>query len=312
MRKIISILFILFFNGFSSFSQNNFKPADSLSSWTGRGVVPTAAQSWWLKFYTDSVANDTVIGSSSYTKLFQEWSNGTQHYYCGFRSDTVESELYVIPKDSTAEYLFFDFDTTHYINDIISFPYNEGGDSDSPWLLCDWQIIGIDSVLIGGIYYKNWTCQSLCSSTFYERRVNIAERLISMTFPFTYLELDFEPNFLELKCYSENGVDLYGSWCPFTSPEHQATLAVETHSTPNYITSAFEIYPNPNTGDFLIINNLEETGFFKIYDMQGKELSSLFLQSGQHCALELNLIQGAYIGVLSNSTITYSKKIIIY
>ncbi len=252
MRKpILVILFFLFH--FFSYSQNNFKPADSLSSWTGTTYGNMNGPNWW-HFLTDSIVNDTVISAQNYIKLFRAGSNNQKNYFCSFRSDTLEKSIYIIPKDSTQEYLFFDFDSTINIGDQISIPFYGLGNFH-------YEVFELDAfadsfLLVNNEYYKLWSFWSNNYGPLY-----ICERFICYEgFPFQIN--DFEWWTIEFKCYSENNVPVYGITCPYS---YENFVSIKNIDGDDY-----DIFPNPTSNHVHLQFKGGSKKEINIRDYQGK------------------------------------------
>ncbi len=243
MNKKILLLLLLFTQ--ITFSQENFKPADSATTW--RGVIINYAGGFAgpLGVHSYITDYDTVISTQTYTKLYNGFYEGTHDYYCSFRADTIEKAIFVVPADSTSEILFFDFDAPLALGDVLPLTFYDYG-----WYTQDFTYIGLETIYIDGEPYKNWYFYD-----YGEINLCITERMISYPFPF-YPLYDFETEY-RLKCYSENGIHLYGYHCPFTDEDGDLVSAIPTN--PDDETN-FTIYPNPSKGDFTFNNNSEYFG----------------------------------------------------
>jgi len=76
-------------------------------------------------------------------------------------------------------------------------------------------------------------------------------------------------------------------------------------------TKHFEIYPNPNNGSFEFVKSTEEQGILKIYDAQGQEIYSDYIQDNL-ISIMLPLGTGYYFVVYTNTLGTFSEKMIIH
>lgn len=286
-------------------AQDNFKPADSSSTWSGRGMIPAATMSWWMQFYTQTEDYDTLIDTKNYTKLYHTFGDDMAYYYCAFRADMDEKSLYVIPKDSTAEFLFFDFDAPHAVDDTVTLTYNRSGNIGEEWSTGDFILREIDSISMDGEYYKRWNFEGL--PAFDPLYLNITERIISTSFPFT-ASFFFETE-LDLKCYSENETSLFGSWCPFAEADFDATADIRAFDD----AAPFSIYPNPNTGDFVISNFGNENSSVVIYNMLGEQVfsSEIGVNPQQTIHQQGNLKPGTYLAVFTNKKGVFSQKMIV-
>ncbi len=302
MKKIYPLLAL--FICFNSYCQADFKPADSASTWTGRSYTWVDVEVFdfesWHSVYAKASDYDTLIGLNSYTKLYHNSSNDPEQeiYYCSFRSDTIEKSLYIMPRDSTSEYLFFDFDAAHVIGETITIPfygcdafYN---DLSAEFNVSEMQLTGIDSLLVDGHYLTYWYYDlgwdSSCGGPV--NRFTIMERMITAdAFPFTWTH-SFE-SVRELKCYSENNVELYGDLCPYTYGQF---LDV-SHQDIEYNNDLI-IYPNPNRGNFNLKYNTSEAKEITIYNLQGERVYSNWVESGTTNVNISNLKPGSYLVTL--------------
>lgn len=303
MKKtlLLSVVLICSF----SRAQENFIPADSLSNWSGRGIIPAANMTWWMQFFTQAEDYDTLIAGENYSKLYHTFGDDVAYYYCGFRADVDEKALYVIPKDSSEEFMFFDFDAPYVVNDTITLTYNRSGLIGEEWLTGEFILVEIDSINMDGEYYKRWNFEGL--PDFDPKYLNITERIISTSFPFT-ISFFFETT-LDLKCYSENDVPLYGTWCPFSEADFDATMNVQEFEG----VTPFSIYPNPNTGDFVIANLGNEKGSIAIYNLLGEEVFSSEIGANPQQTIQQkgNLKPGTYLAVFTNKTGVFSQKMVV-
>lgn len=236
MKTLFSFLIVVTCS--FSMAQNDFKPLDSLSSWQGRSVFVTGGAGWvgWQHYYTDSIYNDTLIGGEFYTKMFFESSPNSGEYFCGFRSDTIEKAIYVLPKDSISEYLFFDFDSTLIVDDVFETTFFNG----EWWETESYTITDIDSIIMDGEYYTKW------DFGFFE----ITERIMNSNgLPFHGGTVEVLGYYgLELRCYYEANQSVYGTDCPYS---YELAL-MSGEITENDLD--VEIFPNP-FNELIQINN---------------------------------------------------------
>jgi hypothetical protein len=70
------------------------------------------------------------------------------------------------------------------------------------------------------------------------------------------------------------------------------------------------LYPNPNTGAFWL--QLPSKQEVKFYNLEGKELSAMFLEAGKH-HIEIDLQPGVYIAVFTESNQkTHTQRIVVH
>ncbi|MCR9172697.1 MAG: T9SS type A sorting domain-containing protein [bacterium] len=100
MRTLL-IAFVLIFSSFSVQSQNYVPFPDSAAVWVNATLVVNQS---FDGDYICANGNDTLINATSYT-IFEECISGT---YRGAFRDTL-GKVYIVPKDSTNEYLLYDF-----------------------------------------------------------------------------------------------------------------------------------------------------------------------------------------------------------
>lgn len=241
------------------YSQNDFLPANSSITWTGRTIV--WVDSFWSEFYTDSVNNDTTINTLKYTKL-----NDVTGYHSAFRSDTVNQSIYFMPKDSIQEYLFFDYSVDYEVGNVVFIPHymQEGNGLGG----CYFTLSELDSVLIQNEYIQRWNFNKLDSiDTQTEQypginaeNIVVMERMICDGFPF-YGKYEFE-TFYELRCYSENSVSVWPTDCAY--PYYSGTSDLDDAKQKN-----LSVSPNPNNGGFVVNYPFNEITQIFVYDSQG-------------------------------------------
>ena len=180
---------------------------------------------------------------------FFENSPNSETYFCGFSSDTVENTIYILPKDSVSEYLFFDFDSIINVGEQFEMTYFNGDNwgKGSPYLQY------IDSIMIEVVYYQNWNFGDF----------EITERIMSASgLPFHGLILEMIGHYaLELKCYYEENQSVYGTICPFTSEISNMSNEIFENELD------FEIYPNP-FNEFIQINNAQNSQLIDVSEFE--------------------------------------------
>lgn len=284
MRKLYLLFLLLSTN--LSFAQDNFVPADSAVTWHGR-----ADHVWfknWAGMYVPETDYDTIIGAHTYTKLYAEES----YYLCAFRSDLTEKILYFVPKDSTSEYEFFDFDAGYAVGDtIFNMPIHAYMNAES-FHTYDYIVEQFDSIDITGTYYKKWSLIAVPPhSDEVAHGFDVTERLISSNgFPFV-ANYTFETAYI-LKCYSELDTFVYGDKCPYDLDYWNSTLEL----LPEPI-SEMKIYPNPVQDNIQIDFKEEvESGVVSIRSVSGKEVIRESINEKSSMTIELSdLSMGVYV-----------------
>jgi hypothetical protein len=313
MKTIYTLLSILLTS--SIYSQTNFLPADSTITWTGARIGfyggPGNISQSWIQFNVDSTNNDTLINTLNYKKLYIRYggSNELGHYHTAFRSDTLNQTIYFIPKDSTNEYLFFDFSLNYQLGDTAFIPHYSRFDIISG---AYFGLSEIDSNLMDNSYYKTYhfsklgLVDSLTNTflpnavTYASPEIKIAERMITgNSFPF-YGVGSFEI-FYELSCYQENDIFLWnsGGTCPLLD-----FTGVKENKQSKII-----IYPNPSTGLFTIDTDFIKLNKVTAYDLNGKIVYSKQSLDQKFDVSHLN--KGIYILELQSENSTITEKLII-
>lgn len=279
MRTITTLFsFLLITLSSTAQSDNDFVPADSTVTWTGR-FFNFHSHSNWVEFYTDSNATDTTIGAYDYTKLYNTYDG----YQLAYRADTVTKELLFVPKDSTSEYLFFDYDQTIDLYDTLFIPhymFSEGFTGQPPLAGAYYQLFTIDSSIVNGSYYKRWQFHYLpifdANTALFEgiptERIEIMERVIcAKSFPF-WGETEFE-SVNELRCYAENDSYVYAANMTLagaSTADCPYSYFSSDLNTPELTETDFSIYPNPATNSVNVQLMNPSAATIRIYDAVGK------------------------------------------
>ena len=277
---------------FNSFSQNDFLPSDS-ASWTGTQVTycgaPNCVMASWLQVYDDTLSSDSIVGLYSYEVLKYRHDTTFSSHYGLYRVDTLEAQIWWIPRDDTLEYMFFDFDETYSIGDTISIPYYLYVES---FQISNMVIQDIDSLLIDGVYYKEWNLSG-------EGDITICERLLSSNcFPF--LSKYFFETEYTLMCYQESQVGYLGT-CPWNEYNFGE---METFSD-----QQFTIHPNPSNGQFTFHSKALGPLEFSLFDLSGKFVSTDRIKPNELISVDLK--PGVYIYQLKSESSFSSGKLII-
>ena len=246
-----------------SSAQENFKPIDFGSKWQGYWFGNTDAG--WVEYFTDNTLNDTIVNGESYNKLFYTSNPSDHSYFCGFRSDTIEKAIYILPKDSIHEYLFFDFDSIYNPYDTITIAHYNFDD----FVLEQCVFLATDLVEINGTNYKNYYF-----STSEDNIMTITERAIGL-YCFPFQPGNFEWWTLVLRCYSEYNLPFYGI-CPYDYSDFH--LGIKDMSTSSWLDP--EIYPNP-VKQYLHITQAEKSQM-SIYDLTGRFIQSYYIRTNDY------------------------------
>lgn len=299
------LLLLLLFIPFFATSQEAWQPQDSATTWNGRELIAMApgwVEQTYISFRVDSEDYDTLIGDQTYSKLIAR-TNTTDRYLLSFRSDIAENAIYFIPKDSTEEYLFFDFDESYEIGDMVydlplHLSLNEGD-----FVINDFVIVQIDSIMIDDEYKRYWVLESE------EVYLNITEQLINhQGFPF--MAGGFFETWYDFKCYMENDEPIYGSWCPFSYEEFTATSSLPD---PAEGLTEFEVYPNPteNALSFVIDPKLKGNYQITIYNIQGQPI--MFYTAEDNFYIEIDLSHfagGTYLYSIQSQNLSQVGKVV--
>lgn len=301
-----------------SYSQNSFKPAEFNMDWSGinyslyNGCCPLSYAGFWTKVYADSVGFDTLIGTHSYTALYMTNNDIDSVFYCAFRSDTLDNSIYIMPKDSTSEYLYFDFDAPHAIGDTLSIPLvNFNND------FFDWEFELVDFVLTGtnlfnfdGLNFNNWEFSNELDLGGV-MNLNVSERLISNSgFPFTYSAVsNLELYYRDLKCYSEDNTVLYSlsNICPFDLDAYNVFRSLNNEI--ELIEAS--VYPNPSNGEFMI-ESIENINSIAIYSLDGKVIQFNAVVNKNKATVNLSEVySGAVILTIATDNGVIHKKMVL-
>lgn len=266
MKNLIIILLILFLNSLTK-GQSYYPFPENNAKW----IVNTqwANSSGCSSLYDYQITGDTVINLITYHKLTTVnyiisdgggWGCSPttppffgEGYIGAFRNDTLNRKVYYYPKDSLQEYLLYDF--TLNVGDTIkgytrNFNHWTLGSNDNN----DAVITSIDSVLINGVYRKQW---NYTSNPSYFLSGSLIEGIGNTNglIEGTYSHIDFQ-NYLS--CYLENEIPFY-SWGACLVGVDEMKL----HEQLN-------IYPNPFSHS-ITIQSFEKIEKISVFDVLGKE-----------------------------------------
>lgn len=298
MKYICIFFFILLSN--VTFGQYQFLPLESNSNWVGYLHIEFANPGiFWIEYETKDQNFDTIINNEMYSKLYRN-----DLYHCAFRSDSSDKAIYVIPKDSLNEHLFFDFDITYTAGDTISLLYYNESYS---WLNSEAVVYSIDSVLFNGQYYKSYNLEALDNIqnvlTYYPI-INITERILSSSFPFSII-FEFESSFRR-QCYSEYDSISIGN-CPFTYDDFNILLKIDEVS----VISNIAVYPNPSGGFFNIKNDKSTNEKIMIYNVSGQLIFSFIVDGNSTMVIDIKFDTGLYFLKTDNAKGSQVLKLVV-
>ena len=194
------------------------------------------------------IAGDTTINGFLYKKLYSPFvSAGPNPNNCplpdtGYqgviRQDILNKKVYVIPKYTTTEQLYFDFN--YSVNDTIT------GFLSSYFFI----VQSVDSVLIGNSYRKKWMLNQWFNAYVIEG-IGFNYGLIHQTDFFSD-----GPGY-SLKCFNQNNQTLYPDT---TTVCELITVSVNEHD----LSSKIHIYPNPASEEINILFNIDKPGDIKL------------------------------------------------
>jgi hypothetical protein len=245
MKRIIliAILFVNINNNSSAQAYHPFKTDSATWTIVEYGfTIPLETGT-----YHFGLAGDTVINGIDYTKIYINWgwlgsinpepvfNLQTANYYGAFREDASKKVWFY--KDGTAsEILYYDFSLNP--GDTFCFDYQPCGVFCHPVSL-------VDSTLIDGNYHRQIHFN-------YGGQEEIWIEGIGSAYDNWIGEWCFIGNILwTLNCYSEKGIQKYGT-CDYPTAVAEISTAIES----------FHLSPNP-AGDriYLTENTAEQMGF---------------------------------------------------
>jgi hypothetical protein len=303
---LVAILFILIpFIGTTQ--ENYFAPPDSSANWYGYMYHPDPFFANAYYHYTIPDQDyDTIIGEYTYTKFYRHYGMAippfydSLHYIGAFRTDTLTKRVYFKEELYPEEKLFFDFGISRSLGstDTILFMGNSAPNDFNMWEL---HLVEMDSVLVDGIYYKTYTYQHPAISSC---RMTIMERFLSAYFPLKWDLFGNLPVTNNLMCYTENGVQIRGSQCPYTEEDFAQFLNTESNEKDIPI---INIYPNPNQGNFVVRSG---GGEFQLYNLAGKLIHSEHLSPGEH-KISVDCGTGIYVWKIETENNSQKGKLLI-
>lgn len=206
--------------------------------------------------------SDTLIGNNSYKKVIR---CPEQVYHGAYRSEN--RKVYFVPKDSTNQYLLYDFSVE--VGDTIPQVYFEhfyGGGM----LLTDYHIYYVDTIFVNGNPHKR------INENWVEGIGNLQGFLLEPFFNISQYRV-------ELTCMSiENAVYF---------PMQEVTPCPLDLAVSDAILPRIAISPNP-TSDKLIIEGINGSTEFNVINAQGKIVD--FRRLSTHELAVSDLVAGVY------------------
>jgi hypothetical protein len=157
MKRILLSFYLIVFFVDSNAQSNNLFP-DSAAQWSVKEWDGFGNAAGFVYYYFDT---DTVINSQTYHKILvlnqSSWMSPSTGYHAAIRKDLAAKKVYVVPKDSVNEFLFYDFsgsagDTVHNVYSEMDFV--------TP-TLSDVKISSVDSVQDNGVWLKKFQVQNI-------------------------------------------------------------------------------------------------------------------------------------------------------
>lgn len=290
MKKILTLCFSILLPG-SFFSQSYVTFPDSNVTWVNTFSVAAGAPIQVCQLYAVNnfcaPGTDTTINSQVYSHIVV-CGTGT---YKGALRDNGAGKVYYVPKDSTQEFLLYDF--TASAGDTIYNFYSEDFYGTGA-ALNNAEVLGVDSVLINGLYRK---VLQLPGAQWIEGVGNTYGFLMD---PFLI------PNSwcFELYCMSAKDTTLYPTnapgACDLTLKNNVAPPAVEA-----------VVYPNPSPGSFVVETNGNAPGNIELFNMQGQRVPVETKLSGTKAEMATAVPPGIYTLRLRTAAGMLFKKIVI-
>lgn len=241
MKNLIFIAVL--FCAFSLKAQTYLPFPDSNAIWvnTYYNVVPIGPtyQNVLADVTNYCTDGDTIIGAQTYTRIEKCPEN---EYHAAIRDDN--GKVYVVPKDSSTEYILYDF--TVSVGDTIHNLYYEyfGGQGIiiEEYIVYSVQTVnldGIDRIVIDDMWYEGIGNRQ---GLFLEPWINISMYTV------------------KLECHSVNGLGVYPNASTEPCPMN---LSLINNSI------SIGIYPNP-VSELLNVESRESIDSYQIFDCVGK------------------------------------------
>jgi hypothetical protein len=211
-----------------------------------------------VEMYSIIIPGDTMINSTVYHKLVIPYvaiavKSPDIIVYAGYqgaiRQDIQNRKVFIIPPDSVAEELLYDF--TLQAGDTVK------GCIERNVVVKD-VVRSIDSVLVGDNYRKRWLINEGYNIYFIEG-IGSTYGLVESS-PGTVVDWAD----ISITCFQQEGITLYPSGA--TECSLISSLPQPVADTPR-----FSIYPNPSAGSFTIsFDKPEDVREIKLTDMHGR------------------------------------------
>jgi hypothetical protein len=265
--------------------------------WADCGGPPTPNPIIHDSWYSNYIAGDTVINSTSYHKLYKSGStyehcavgpNGNWFYYDyyvgAFREDTSQRKVFMVYPSSINEMVWLDFGVGV-------------GDTICPWDPCT-IVTSIDSTLIGSNYRKKFNVNS--SASFF-----VIEGIGTTAGNFDGL-CPFESSAI-LDCFTHDGQALY--------PDTNASCALITEVLhPLTLALSMTVVPNPLAGDGkLLTSRYLQNVTILVVNSIGQNVLQMDRVSGNVISLPTDELQtGLYLfQVIENNNVIGTTRVIV-
>lgn len=276
------LIVLLFLSSHFSFSQMFISFPDSNASWINT-TCPTGPDNPHcdLVYRTNYCigGDDTLIGTNLYSKV--DICNGS--YYGALRDDGM-GRVYFIPKDSTSEFILYNFNVS--VGDTVMGVYSiQGGVQDRI-------IQNIDSLLIFGQYHKQIDVN-------YGDAVWI-EGIGSSAGLFKNYEVALDAIFY-LECMSYNDTIYYPN-------ENLGNCQLDLKSE-SFHKKEINISPNPSTLGYVMVELPSiDIYTYQIYNTAGQLESEGIIESSQ---INTPKNSGIYVLLIKNNEERYFQKLIV-
>ncbi len=273
---------------------------------------PTNYTVWSVNMEKFIQDGDTSINSTSYKKIY--FNDGctispeNTSYKAAIREDIENKKLFIIPQDSTIEFLLYDFNLnigdTAQILTIGSY-----WNSNFYPLINTIQVNNIDSILLeDGNYHKRFRLESLTSYNWEEYWIEGVGSSLGPIYPGDYFmvickETEGYPTLL---CVEQDGFMYYDNpW--YTCCENVGGNMDEIDN------KFFKVYPTITQSEITveILNNDFNKNKIEIFDIYGKILKSI-LSSKSKTTVDVNsFCNGLYFIRIINSNMYQTGKFIV-
>lgn len=268
--------------------------------WDSFGSPQTPVEYYTCPFCFDG---DTLINSQIYQSIFCSDQPAGINYHGAYRKDSTAKKIYIVPEDSTNEYILYDYSKN--LGDTVFNVYSEY-DLITP-TLSHVIIDSIDSVLVNTIYLKRFWHHCYYSShpsypigggvSQWIEMVGGVGGLLSGVMPVTSSSKDSLScmGYCDTLYYPNYGVGYCG-------------VFLEVNETDN--DTEISIYPNPSSGIFTVSSSLSLSSI-EVYNVLGEKVYSSLITNNQ---TTINLSQapkGIYFVRVTAEGKSYSQKVVI-